>query len=98
MSTYWHLECESHDPPLRSEDEVSQHTDHHLTEVREMWSQRAEIVAMPDYFEYTGGDPYFGPNALRFIVRHPRCTVRLVSEYGDTEPIELPPAQPGDTP
>ena len=105
MSTYWYLECLSHDPHLRSQDEVSQHTDEQLDRVRELWADRERLSAAPDLYALmesmfptfnnrwvatpTSAD-YFGPRAVRFIVDHPRCAVELVSEYETRESLSAP--------
>jgi hypothetical protein len=86
MSTYWYLECTDHDPPIRSADEVEQHT-YGLDPIRELVRRRAEIAddAFPDYpRDYD----YFARHAVTFLVQHPKCSMRLVSEYGDTEEVE----------
>ena len=74
MSTYWYLECVSHKPPIRSEDEVEQHT-YGLTAIRKAIR------------EATLDDPRvmtrWESNAARFALQHPHCALCFVSEYGD---------------
>jgi hypothetical protein len=94
MSTYWHLECISHDPPLVSDDEVSQHTDAYLDSARDMWARREELIAIDDVLRgsptWSGiqFDTSFDRNAWRFIRQHAKCQVQLRNEYGDVIPIE----------
>ena len=83
MSTGWYLECADHDPPLLSHD-VAQH-DRRLYRARELWRNRDLIVGNP-YIESFAD--YFDNNILRFMRQHPKCSVRLRSEYGETQPIE----------
>ncbi len=85
MSTYWYLECMDHDPPLKSFDEVTQHTD-------DVYYRRAvELVHQrpldPDwentYYRDGSADTYFEGHARAFLVQHPQCTVGLINEYGE---------------
>lgn len=91
MSTYWYLECTSHDPVLRSDGEISQHTDHWLDVARRLWRERDALRRIEDTIgRYTWmdlGDRYANM-ARRFILDHHACQLRMVSEYGDVHPIE----------
>ena len=95
MSTWWDLECLSHDPPIRSEYEVEQHT-YGLPAIRDLIAQRLDAKLMYDTIE---NGEYFQRNTARFLIQHPKCALRLVSEYGEevdvTEPLSL--AQNGPT-
>lgn len=88
MSTYWYFECLSHDPPLVSDDEFTQHTDDsHFRHAIDMANNRpvGEWVDESD-------DPsrnYFDSNARRFLRGHPTCALGLFNEYGHRRPPEL---------
>jgi len=77
MSTYWYFECTQHDPPLRSEEEFTQHTgDSYFDHGIRMASERP----ISDDFE---SSDYFVVNAARFLRQHPKCELAIVSEYGE---------------
>lgn len=78
MSTYWYLECLSHDPPIRSDDEVEQHT-HGLPAISALVQSRTKAV--------DESMSYFERHAARFLMQHPICQLQFVSEYGKTEAI-----------
>lgn len=77
MSTYWYLECSSHTPPLRSLEEVEQHTSG-LPAVRELVARRGNTNLMT--YMYSEG-AYFQKNAVGFLLQHSECPLRLVNEY-----------------
>lgn len=88
MSTYWHYECMSHTPPLRSE-EFTQHTDdRHFQRGIDLIAQRP-VEADNRYWsaryatEAEQVDGYFTMNATSFLAEHPDCLIELVSEYGE---------------
>lgn len=86
MSTWLYLQCEDHDPPLRSED-VGQHL-YDLPDIRRHIARRDIYAEMED------GDPirfthHFGNNAYDFLVAHPRCTIGIVDELGREHPVEV---------
>ena len=89
MSTWWYLECTSHDPVIQSPDEVEQHT-YGLPKIREVIARRATLTA--DSLEALGNgfNNYFERNAVRFLIQHPKCSLQLVSEYGDIETLPPP--------
>jgi hypothetical protein len=82
MSTYWYFECLDHAPTLRSSDEFTQHTDDssfknavelaNSRPIPDDWTDRASL-----------SDDYFTANACRFLSRHPKCQLGIVSEYDD---------------
>ena len=74
MSTWWYLECASHEPPIRSEDAVEQHT-HGLTAIRK--AIREAVIDDPRVMTR------YESNAARFVLQHPHCALCFVSEYGD---------------
>lgn len=77
MSTYWYLECTSHDPPLRSSDEVEQHTTG-LPAIRELVARRGDIALMCHTATY---GTWFLRNASTFLIQHPECPLKFVNEY-----------------
>lgn len=87
MSTYWYLECLDHDPPLRSDAEVEQHT--RLERIIALAENREEKIA--EYEADSWVFDYFECNAMRFLVQHPKCRLRFISEYGETK--QLPPTR-----
>lgn len=94
MSTYWYFECLDHDPPLRSEDEFTQHTDDAaFKRALELAGSRDGITSPWAGEWYDTGD-YFERHARRFLVAHPKCRLGIVNEYGEhrtlTNPEETP--------
>lgn len=94
MSTWWYYECLSHDPPLVSADEFTQHTkDRYFIRGVELIGERP-VEADDSYWgidhwatdERTGA--YFNMNARRFLKDHPTCRIGLVNEYGERRGIE----------
>ena len=95
MSTYWYFECPNHNPPLRSEDEFTQHT-------RDIYWQHAMELAdsrpvdrwdrpysyRDDIMEWRAA-AFFDSNARRFLADHPYCRLRVVSEYGVYEDVPM---------
>lgn len=93
MSTYFYLQCVSHDPPLQSESEVEQHwtpfldvirgivRDRELGEFKQPWqviNGPAQPYSIHDFWEAV---------AHAFVQAHPTCRIELVSEYGEREAI-----------
>lgn len=87
MSTYWYFECLDHNPPLRSEEEFTQHTgDSAFNRAIELAQSR------PVTYEWHSGigesvDTYFEGNARQFLVKHPTCCLQIMNEYGFHGPI-----------
>lgn len=91
MSTHWYLECGDHNPPLRSDSAVEQHTSG-LPAIREFINEHHGTLDKHDdlhLFEY------YERAAAYFIVKHPTCNIGFVSEYGTRE--HLNPDQPAPT-
>ena len=87
MSTYLHLVCIDHDPPLESTDEVGQH-------LADLPTVRAVLAARhSDAMHLTFADQY-ADTARRFLNQHPRCNVVIRDEYG----VEHPTTAPEETP
>lgn len=82
MSTYWHLECLDHDPPIISEYEIEQHTSG-LDSIRNLIACREQIVALPDFTS----NGYFDRHVVLFLRQHPTCHLQFRSEYGDVAPV-----------
>lgn len=91
MSTYWYVECLDHDPPIRSDEEVEQHT-HGLPKIDALISRADEIRAYPEDVRDAISDAfgYFERNAYRFLVQHPKCSLRYCNEYGHYRPVLTP--------
>jgi len=99
MSTYWHFECLNHEPPIRSVDEFTQHTDDlHYRHAVALVDSRP----VPRYADDESDlevDNYFDRNARRFLFGHPHCEIDAVSEYDDRRPLTiggLRKSSPGD--
>lgn len=88
MSTRIYLTCESHDPPLRAEEESGQ-TLVALPRVRAEIADRARIARIE-----TEDLPY-GLRATevsaRFLAQHPHCEIGIVDEYDRKHSIEREP-------
>lgn len=78
MSTYFYLECLSHDPTISSDD-ISQHDDIHVDNAIRM-AQGLPIDSIYD-------DGYFEQNAASFLRAHPHCALDIVDEYDRHRPI-----------
>lgn len=87
MSNYLYLRCESHNPPLRAEEESGQHLSD-LPVIRADIRMRETIVAMYDHAEYFDMGDYFRNHTMRFLVKHRTCELGIESEYGDVYPLE----------
>lgn len=85
MSTYWYMECLSHDPPLRSENEFTQHTDDQYFAAGIRLIAERPLVIDWDEINYNDGSPlgYYYINAIRFLDQHPKCEIGLLNEYGE---------------
>ena len=94
MSTYWYFECVDHDPPLRSEEEFTQHTDDahfhaalELAASRPVHENNSYWALGPLTSDEERVRSYFSMNARRFLSKHPSCHLEVVSEYGDRRSI-----------
>lgn len=99
MSTYWYFECLSHDPPLRSDGEFTQHTeDEHYVHALELAAQRP--LERPDddwwYADENWHPFYYERQARWFLQSHPACALGLVNEYGDRRPLTPPARSTGE--
>lgn len=83
MSTYWYFECVSHDPPLRSGGEFTQHTD-------DSAFRTALTLAAARPLPEEGVWPevgFFERQARSFLQQHPACRLGIVSEYGERREV-----------
>jgi len=87
MSTYWYFECVDHDPPLRSVEEFTQHTDddHYWRAVRLIHSRPVRADS-PESDDMAG---YFDRNARGFLAHHPHCQIHAVGEYGERRVLSI---------
>lgn len=87
MSTYLHLMCLDHDPPLVAEGESGQHlTD--LPQIRADIAARETLVASASTWEnWTTVDQYFRRNTVRFLAQHQKCRIGIQDEYGVTHSV-----------
>lgn len=86
MSTYMHLRCDAHDPPLFSEDVGQHHWD--LPTIRQFIDNR-EALAREDMPLYDGTPrAHFDANARCFFKEHPHCPIAIEDEYGEEHPTE----------
>lgn len=87
MSTYWYFECLDHDPPLRSADEFTQHTDDAPFKHAVDLAQHRDGITNPWVGEWQNASEYFDRNARRFLVEHPACRLGLINEYDERRPL-----------
>jgi len=93
MSTWMYLRCDSHLPPIVSEDEVGQHTsdlpriraelaeglDHQDWESE--WNRLAREYHAMSMTEGFDSRLYFRMNTARFMKHHATCNVNILDEY-----------------
>lgn len=91
MSTYWYFECLDHDPPLRSEDEFTQHSDDESFRTGVALALSRGDAASAWAGEWYDASDYFERNARKFLVQHPKCALELVNEYGERRPLSATP-------
>ena len=91
MSTYIHLQCLSHHPPLVAEGESGQHL-YDLPQLREDIANRALIVAALSVDCWP--EERFRRNTALFLRGHPTCLLGIVDEYGKDHPLVAPEEQP----
>ncbi len=84
MSTYIHLQCVSHDPPLAADGESGQHL-YDLPQLREDIAHRVVLVAAARLDVWP--DEYFRRNTVAFLVRHESCEIEIWDEYGVQHPL-----------
>lgn len=89
MSTYMYLECLEHDPPIRSDSEVGQHT-YDLRDIQEYVARREELVSiheMESVVSLNETGTRWPNTAMYFFAQHPKCRIRIVDEYGRLYPL-----------
>ena len=89
MSTYCYFECLNHEPPLRSENEFTQHVgDRHWDHAMTLMDSR-QVEEDNSYWSSRFGsdaeqvDAYFNMQARSFLHQHPTCDIGIVTEYGE---------------
>ena len=90
MSTNIYLQCDNHNPPIRSTSEVGQHlTD--LQQIRNDLAHRDTITKAIelDYWPEEG-IYHFRTATARFLRDHPHCTISIWDQYGNQHPLEEP--------
>ena len=84
MSTYIHLQCLSHHPPLVAEGESGQHL-YDLPQLREDIANRTLIVAALSVDCWP--EERFRRNTAVFLREHPTCLLGITDEYGKDHPL-----------
>lgn len=90
MSTYIHLVCLDHDPPLIAEDESGQHL-YDLPRIRDEIAERAVVAAEADNPPVSGMDDitgYFRQRSSWFLALHRNCQIGICDEYGREHPVD----------
>jgi len=94
MSTFLHLVCMDHDPPLAADSESGQHLSD-LPQIRaDLAAPLAELAAQAEAVPGTPAfevDPwYFRRHTLWFRRDHPTCHIGIRDEYGSEHPTTEP--------
>lgn len=93
MSTYIHLVCLDHNPPLVAEMESGQHLDD-LPSVRADLANRDALVARhdgPGINQYVNDyAEYYRHNTAAFLAAHRTCRIGIVDECGVEHSVEEP--------
>lgn len=93
MSTYFHLVCTCHNPPLVAQEESGQHH-YDLPRIRADIAMREVLVR-----KYRGEDGtfdmksivgYFSYNSAKFLAEHEGCVIGIRDEYGVGYPVKEP--------
>lgn len=108
MSTYLYLECLSHDPPLRAQDESGQHL-YDLPQIRADVANRDELAAewrvadcdvwtmLPRPASFLDDDQYFRRRTIEFLGQHPHCHIGIRDEYGEEHAVAEQAARSAET-
>ena len=88
MSTYLHLVCLDHDPPLVADGESGQHW-YDLPHIRDWVANREALVTALDLSDvgHPFGTGHFYGNTVEFLAQHRKCAIGIRSEYGEDVPI-----------
>lgn len=86
MSTYVHLVCLDHNPPLVAADESGQHLSD-LPRIRREIADREALAALWAISAIAYGwdgdpDAYFRAHSARFLHAHRTCRIGIRDEYG----------------
>lgn len=79
MSTWFYLQCENHDPPIRAARESGQHY-RDLQQIFAALDNRDTVIRTWNCFATPRAS--FPWNTAKFIVTHPHCTITVQSETG----------------
>ena len=106
MSNYHYLVCHSHTPPIKSPDEVTQHTRHVEAILPVIAKARRAVPALrAEYGQYDLRDrlrdyiiavapdcllPHQAKGLARFLAHHAQCELRLEDESGIEIPLPTP--------
>lgn len=88
MSTYLYLSCESHDPPLVSEDSSGQNL-RDLPRVRSVVRDKEKIIRI-ETEDLSCSDPAL-EHAARFLSQHQKCEIGIRDEYDRQHSVEPEP-------
>lgn len=84
-----YLECKDHDPPIRSADEVGQHT-YDLKNIQGYFAKRKALVQINEMDDVTfESDTRWLNTAMYFFAQHPNCRIGIRDEYGQEYPTEV---------
>lgn len=91
MSTYWGYVCDSHDPPLISERWFN-HGEEVLIDVFRKerageWPMDMAYPLLEDPMPVVWRNGYETTAPIRWLRKHPHCTVNLHSEYGERQKL-----------
>lgn len=78
MSTYFFLQCEDHDPPIRTDRESGQHY-YNLQQIFEDLDNRRFIEECNA--QDIDPDDYYRRHTFQFLRDHPHCTITVWDEY-----------------
>ncbi|AVO26064.1 hypothetical protein SEA_Phreeze_86 [Mycobacterium phage Phreeze] len=81
VSTFLYLQCDSHEPPIRSDGEVGQHL-YDLSDIRGYIANRDLLAQIVDMDLGVNFDSHFASNAAYFLQKHRACKISIQDEYG----------------
>lgn len=86
MSTWLHLVCLDHTPPLVAEDESGQHLSD-LPQIRAdlaapLTTLLVEVESAPSVDPWNLDQTYFRRRTVAFRAQHPHCRIGIRDEYG----------------
>lgn len=91
MSTWLHLECLDHNPPIISIDESGQHLSD-LPQIRDdLATPLTALLAQtesPPRSPFAPDPNYFRRHTATFRAQHPHCRIGIRDEYGNSHPTK----------